>query len=259
MFIEERHGEILGMLEKSGRISTAEVQERFGISCDSARRDLRILEEQGHLKRTYGGAIKLPQVNECPPRERDYLNMTVIPEYEAVAKAAVTFIKPNDVVYITSGSTGFLAARHLPKDFRFTLVLNSATLADSLKLSDNIDIYLTGGKMRMQGTANMVDAFATEFVKNMHFDLSLMTCGGIDPDFGVTNGTAETAEFQRAVLKNSRANIFMVPSGKLGLKQFIKVCDIDKVETLITDCGAAEDILAKFEERGVNVKTAPQN
>ena len=49
MFIEERHQAILDLLEEKGSITTAEIQEMFGVSYDSAKRDLRILEEKGLL------------------------------------------------------------------------------------------------------------------------------------------------------------------------------------------------------------------
>ena len=52
MFIEERHQEILKILSEKGRISNSEIHETFQISYDSAKRDLRLLEEQGLLKRT---------------------------------------------------------------------------------------------------------------------------------------------------------------------------------------------------------------
>ena len=45
MFIEERHQEILNIISENGRISIGEIQDKFDVSVDSARRDLRILEE----------------------------------------------------------------------------------------------------------------------------------------------------------------------------------------------------------------------
>ena len=58
MFIEERHKKILEMLQKNKSITNQEIQDMFGISYDSAKRDLRLLEEQGMLKRTHGGHFK---------------------------------------------------------------------------------------------------------------------------------------------------------------------------------------------------------
>lgn len=75
MFIEERHQAILDLLNENGRISNLEIQEKFEVSYDSAKRDLRILEEKGLLKRTHGGAIPARQIGggicaDLSPKER---------------------------------------------------------------------------------------------------------------------------------------------------------------------------------------------
>ena len=253
MFIEERHQAILNIIKENGRISIGEIQEKFDISVDSARRDLRLLEEKGLLKRTHGGAIPLMQVNSLPPRHRDMKAMEVWDNYAAIAQNAATLVKEGDIVYLTSGSFGFIMLNYLPKDFRYTLVLNSVTLAEELKYWDNVDVYIVGGKMRMHGTTTMVDEFARAFVRNMHFDLCLMTGAGYESAFGFSNGTKETAVFQRTVIENSRRSVLMMPHNKIGFKAFIKVCDADMLDTLITDWDAVEDELNKIEDAGVKV------
>jgi len=256
MFIEERHQAILKIIQENGRISIGDIQEKFDVSVDSARRDLRLLEERGFLKRTHGGAIPLQQVGIMPPRHRDMKNMQIHENYAAIAKRSAEFIKENDIVYLTSGSIGFTMLNYLPKNINYTLVVNSVTLADELKYWDNITVYIVGGKMRMHGTTSLVDSFATAFVKNMHFDVCLMTGGGCESEFGFSNGTDETATFQRTVIENSRKKILMMPNQKIGFKAFIKVCDTDKFDTLITDWDAVEDELNKFEDSGVQVIVA---
>ncbi len=253
MFIEERHQAILKTVNENGRISIGEIQEKFNVSVDSARRDLRILEEKGLLKRTHGGAIPLMQVGFMPPRVRDIKNMEVYENYAAIAKKGVEFVKENDIVYLTSGSVGFLMLKHLPRDIKYTLVVNSVALADELKFWDNVTVYIVGGKMRQHSTASLVDSFATSFVCNMHFDVNLMTAGGVDAKFGVSNGTDETATFQRTVIENSRRNILLMPNQKVGFKAFIKVCDVNKFDTLVTDWDALEEELVEIHESGVDV------
>ena len=65
MFIEERHKLILECLEKNGSITTNDIMEQYSVSYDTAKRDLRILDEKGLLKRTHGGALSLHQVTVC--------------------------------------------------------------------------------------------------------------------------------------------------------------------------------------------------
>jgi len=264
MFAEERHAEILKIIAETGRISIGDIQTKFSVSLDSARRDLRILEEKGLLKRTHGGAIPLMQVGATLDRYVDMKkladseNTDAWPNYKAVAKKTSEFIKENDIVYLTSGSLGFIMLRYLPKTFSYTLVVNSVALADQLRFWDNITVYVTGGKMRTNSRGNLVDTLAAKFVKNMRFDLNLMTGAGYNAEFGLSNGTDETCNFQRAVVEQSRKNIIMAPNQKLGYTAFMKVCDANKFDILVTDWDAVEDELAKIEELGVEVIIAEQ-
>ena len=264
MFPEERHAEILKIIGENGRITISEIQTKFNIGFDSARRDLRILEEKGMLKRTHGGAIPLRQVEPGLPRHVDMKSLTDIknpdiwPNYAAVAKKAAEFIRENDIVYLTSGSLGFIMLAYLPKTFHYTLVVNSVALADELKFWDNITVYVTGGKMRMHSRGTMVDTLAANFIKNMNFDLNLVTGGGFNAEFGLSNGTDETVNFQRTVIEHSRKNIMMCPHQKLGITSFMKVCDANKFDIMITDWDAFEGELAKIEELGVQVIVVEQ-
>ena len=256
MFMEERHHAILELLAAEGRVSITDLQERFEVSADSARRDLRLMEERGLLKRTHGGAIPLQQVGFMPPRNREIKEMQVLDNYDAIAKAGASFVRANDIVYLTSGSVGFLMLKYLPRDMPYTLVVNSVALANELKMWDNVVVYVTGGKMRMHSTGSLVDSFSTAFVKNLHFDLCLMTAAGIDAAFGLSDGTDETAAFQRAVLENARRRVLLMPCRKVGFKAFIRVCDAGCFDTLVTDWDAPEDELTRLEEAGLRIVIA---
>ena len=43
MFMEERHREIAETIKEQGKITVAEITSKYGISDESARRDLRLL------------------------------------------------------------------------------------------------------------------------------------------------------------------------------------------------------------------------
>lgn len=256
MFIEERHQAILDAIKQNGRISIGEIQQKFDVSVDSARRDLRILEEKGLLKRTHGGAIPILPVGFMPPRKRNFDDLEGYDNYAAIAENAASLIQSGDVVYLTGGAFGFLLLKFLPKNISYTLVINSITLANKLTDWDNVTVYVVGGKMRMTDGAPVVDSMATAFVKNLHFDLSFITGAGVTASFGLSNSTDETATFQRAVIQNSRQNVLLMPSQKVGVDSFVKVSEIHKFDTLITDWDCVEDELMKIEETGVKVIVA---
>jgi len=223
MFMEERQREIANLIQRQGKISIPEIVDRYGISDESARRDLRILEKNGLCKRTRGGAISLSQVSVRPPVNRDFDKMQIFDTYREIAKKAAEFIRENDIVYLTGGSFGYIILEFLPRQFHYTLVVNNVDLANRLRIFTNIDTYLAGGKMRQSGS--LVDSMATDFVKRLHFDRCFITGSGFTASFGFSNGTDETAAFQRAVIENSREAILLMPSVKIGVDSFIKVCE----------------------------------
>jgi len=116
---------------------------------------------------------------------------------------------------------------------------------------ENLEVYIAGGKMRRSGS--LVDSLATEFVSRLHFDICFITGGGLTADFGLSNGTDETASFQRAVIRNSRKCCLLIPSSKVGANAFIKVCDADVFDPIITDWDCVEEQVAALEEKGIHV------
>lgn len=256
MFMEERQQKISELIKENGKISVTEITQKFGISDESARRDLRFLEQKGLCKRTYGGAILLRQVKITSPKNRQYNDMVIFPNYKAIAEIAVNRIKDNDIVYITSGSFGHIIISLLPENIRFTAVVNSVDLAQELRFYENVDVYVAGGKMRKSGS--VVDTIATEFISRLHFDICFISGGGLTAEFGLSNGSDETAAFQRAVLKNSRQKYLLLPSSKIGINSFIKVCNAEAFDALITDRDCAEEELSALEEKGIKIIVAEE-
>ncbi|MBQ7874111.1 MAG: DeoR/GlpR transcriptional regulator [Oscillospiraceae bacterium] len=251
MFMEERQQKIAELIKENGKITVSEITERYGISDESARRDLRILEQKKLCKRTHGGAIALGQINVRPAADRDLEKMPVFDNYREIAKEAAKLIRSGDCIYLTGGSFGYIMLSFLPKDIRYTVVINNVDIAKALREFDNIEVYMVGGKMRQNGS--IVDSLAAEFIGRMYFDICFITGGGFTPENGLSNGTDETASFQRTVIANSQKCVLLLSSHKIGVNSFIKVCDANIFDYIITDWDCSEEHLAAFESEGIYI------
>jgi len=251
MFMEERQQEIARLIRDNGKITVGEITQKYQISEESARRDLRLLERCGLCKRTRGGAISAAQVSVRPPLNRDLEKMPVFDNYLEIARAAAETVRENDIIYLTGGSFGYIMLRFLPKDMKYTLVVNNVDVAKALRSFENVDVYLAGGKMRQSGS--LVDSLATRFVSQMHFDRSFLTGSGLTADFGLSNGTDETAAFQRTVIQNSRESILLMPGKKIGADSFIKVCEASCFRRVITDWDCLEEQVTQLRDIGIEV------
>ena len=76
---EERREEIISIIQENGKVKVSELSERYGISEVSIRKDLELLEAEGHLSRVHGGAVGLNKL---------YVNMDLNERYRtnAIAK-----------------------------------------------------------------------------------------------------------------------------------------------------------------------------
>lgn len=252
MFIEERHQAILNMLKQNERISVDEITQKFNISVESARRDLRLLDGQGLLKKTHGGAIPVHQVASGKPPKITGKDITEIkPNYMAIAKRAVTMIKPGDIVFITSATVGYFMAQNLPEDLKIRVVTNSIIIAEELRKRDNISVILLGGEMDDKG--NCYDAFAVEMIKHLRFDKCFITSAFISPKFGLSIQKSQAISFWNALIDSSKESIGLYPTEKIGFESVVSICPANRLHKLVTDWDASEEDLSAFDEQGIEV------
>lgn len=253
MYIEERHQAILDILATKGSISNAEIQESFGISYDSAKRDLRLLEEQGLLKRTHGGAIPARQIATGKPPKTTPKDFGEIKEnYYLIALKAMSMIDNNDVIYLPSATVGYFMAQNLPEDKKLRVVTNSIVLAEVLRPKDNISVILLGGEMDQKG--NCYDAIAVETLKRLRLDKCFITSACISADFGLSIQRTQAISFWNTLIDSSKQTIGLYPTEKIGFNSIISICPASRLDIMITDWQASEEYLKQFDELGINIK-----
>lgn len=251
MFIEERHQTILDMINQKGRISVEEITVRFGISAESARRDLRIMEEKGLLKKTHGGAISTHQVALGKPSKVTCKVTEIYPNYLAIAKKAVSMINNNDVIFITSASVGYLMVQNIPDNLRIRVVTNSIIIAEELRIKDNISVIFLGGEMDNKG--NCYDAFAIDMIKHLRFDKCFITSAFISSNFGLSIQKSQAISFYNALIDSSKETIGLYPTEKIGFESVVSICPANRLNKLITDWDASEEDLSAFDEQGIEI------
>lgn len=252
MFIEERHQAILDMIANNGKITTTEIQEQFSVSYDSAKRDLRILEEKGLLKRTHGGAISTRQIASGKPPMVTCKDISEVKDnYMAIAKKAVSMIKNNDVIFITSATLGYFMAQNIPDSIQIRVVTNSIVIAEELRKRANISVIMLGGEMDHKG--NCYDAFAIDTIKKLRFDKCFITAAAISAGFGLSIQKSQAISFWNAVIDSSKQTVGLFPTEKIGFESIVSICPASRLDVLITDWNALEEDLCQFDEQSIEI------
>ncbi|PEB77588.1 DeoR family transcriptional regulator [Bacillus thuringiensis] len=252
MFTEERREKILELLNTDGRVIAKDLAERFDMSIDSIRRDLFIMEKDGLLKRTHGGAIELTRVRNLAAEPTKRYSDSSIYE-DTIARVAVSYIQEGDSIFIGGASVHNAMLKYLP-EVSFTVITNSIEIAGYLREYKNIDTYLIGGKVKPSG--NITDTLASELISRFSIDLYFSTGGGISLQ-GISTATPEVAYFSKRVSEIARRNICLVPHNKLGIDCFIRGESLKKIDIIITDEEASKETVQDFEKQGKQVVIAP--
>src|SRR3954470_13619921 len=127
---------IADRLRERGSVSVAELEEAFGVSSMTARRDLHVLEHEGRARRTHGGAV-VPSV----AREEDSFASRLGQAEDSkrrLAVAACEQVADGEAVFVDSSTSAYFAVRELLQTGRrATLLTNSVPVMDLVARSDS--------------------------------------------------------------------------------------------------------------------------
>ncbi|MGQ8885354.1 DeoR/GlpR family DNA-binding transcription regulator, partial [Bacillus paralicheniformis] len=199
MYQEERLISIIDYLKERKRISVEQICSLFGVSRDTARRDLVKLQEQGAIIRTRGGAI-LPTVHDEVKDYSGRLGM-VSEEKSMIGKAAASLIREGDRMILDASTTVQSCAEHLP-DVNCTIITNSINLAEVLSSRKGADIHLLGGKLQKEHRF-LYGASVIEKLSCYHVDKALIGVVGVS-EHGLTIAHEEDGMVKRKIISQAK-------------------------------------------------------
>lgn len=250
-----RYEEILSALRESGSIAVEDLSARLNVSVVTIRRDLDELEQQGLLNRTHGGAVPgHPLFYEPFKNDRSFMEQVarLADEKRRIGRAAADMIESGETIAITPGTTTAEIIRGLPLNANITVVTNTVNIAMELSKRKDIDVFVTGGHLRGDWFS-LVGAAAVQNLGNLLIHTLFIGADGLDAEWGASCHHSEEAELNAALLKRARRRIAVVDHTKLAKVASWRICDIGAIQTVITDTGATDEMIAPFEARGIHV------
>ena len=237
----ERKKMILDILNTENKVEVAKLAERLGVSEVTIRRDLSIMEGQGLLAKTYGGAVKQEQTLLETMHKDKAKKMSK--EKEAIGIYAAGLVQSGDVIFLDAGTTTLQIARSLKSMSNITVVTNSILVMLELRISRNISTILLGGNCRV-GSLDLSGPLAEKGIENFHADKALLGTDGMSVDGGVTTGDIYTAKMTELMCRFASEIIVVTDHTKIGKNSFSKYVDIKDIDKLITDKNAEKTYLS---------------
>ena len=253
MTLSERHKYILDQLEKKGFVRVNDISEQLGVSGATIRKDLRILESQHLLYRNHGSAsFMTPKVVDLPVQEKSKINSE---QKLKIVRMADSLIEEDDSLILTSGSTIEALALNITPRGRMNVVTPSIRVGVYLSDKENIDVMMLGGRLVVK-SLSVRDSYTQDGLKYVNCSKMFCSCDGLDVEAGVTTAFVEEARITNAMMDAASKVILLVDSSKIGKSGYGKICDLSRIDVLITDAGIPQSVKERIEEEGVQVIVA---
>ncbi|MGY1811501.1 DeoR/GlpR family DNA-binding transcription regulator [Blastococcus sp. SYSU D00820] len=255
MYAEERQQAIAGAVVDRGRVAVTALAEEYGVTTETIRRDLAVLERAGVLRRVHGGAV---------PAGALALAETALGERSAtrgeakrkIAAAAADLLPgPEGSLLLDGGSTTAALAELLPGDRRLFVATNSVPIAARLAAGPGLTLHVLGGRVRGI-TQCAVGETPVRALADLRLDVVFLGANGVTAGHGCTTPDEAEAAVKKAMVRAGQRVVVLADSSKLGREHLVRFAALDDVDVLVTDADADPAEVARLEDAGVEVLVA---
>jgi DeoR/GlpR family transcriptional regulator of sugar metabolism len=219
------------------------------------RRDLRRLDRDGFVRRTYGGAttrvVRAAGAFEVTQNARTLKHAA---EKRWIAHRAAGLAAGARAMFVGVGSTVEQFARVAPAHGGLLVITPSLVVA-SLLGTRRVQVIIAGGMVR-QDELTCVGPAAVECVQRYNTDLAVIGAAGVSARRGVTELDDAEAAVIRAALERAERIVVLADSSKFGDVALSTVVPITRVSAVITDPGADPLEAGRIESEGAEVIVA---
>ncbi len=248
-----RQAKIRAYVEENGQAVVAELINILDVSEATIRRDLEELAQQGWVRRTHGGAVRVERARREPPIFQRQTE--AIEAKQRIGQLAAEYVRAGETIFLGSGTTVHEVARHLHNIPNLTVITNALNVVNELAECENVELIVIGGMFR-QSEASMVGHIAENAIREFRADRVFMGMRAIDPKHGFTNDYLPEAMTDRAILEIAPQRIVVADSRKLGRVSTVFLAPITAVHIIVTDKNAPPEIVEEFKESGLEVLLA---
>lgn len=245
MKAEQRHNEIVRLVELNGEVNTDELVELFNVSPQTIRRDLNELAEENKLRRTHGGATNLSSSENSSYSNRKVMH----PKQKAqIAATLASYIPDGSTLFIDIGTTPEAVAKALAANHsNLRVVTNNINVATILMERPDFKVILAGGEVR-NVDGGVTGEATLDFISQFRLDFGVLGISGIDYDGSLLDFDYHEVRVKKAIIENSRQTLLGVDHSKFGRNAMVKLGNLSEIDVLVTDQTPPEPLASLLEE-----------
>lgn len=244
-----RHRAIVDLLAERPFATVRDLQQAFGVSPATIRRDIDKLHRLGKVRKVFGGIASTPTAlaGMRPARPFSENRDIAVDQKRAIAEKASSLVADGDALIIHGGSTCY-ALGSLLADRNVRILTNSMPLAAYLGEHGSCQLVVAGGEVyrepRLIYHPGMVPVyFASKF---------FLGAQGIGPE-GILESHPLSVRSIRELGEVADEIIVLADSRKFSIRARHCALPLERISRLITDSGLRDADASRLEDAGVEV------
>ena len=255
MLKAERQTLIIDTMRERRFMTVQEIIDLTGTSLATVCRDLLELADAHRLRRVRGGAEfiqdgTMEMMRQLTGTPFDNSRQIRRSEKQRIARAAVDLAVDGETVIIDGGSTTFEMVKPL-LDRQLNVITNSLAVAEVLYKNSSNRVTVPGGEIFPEQHL-ILNPFEDRIFKDYFADRVFMGAQGVGPE-GVTNSDSLLIRTEQAMLDCGREIVLLVDSSKFGRRGKLRLCGLERIDTVITDTEVSPEVLAMLKDHQIKV------
>lgn len=250
MLRDRRHELIVRILRSEGPATVEALAERLAASPATIRRDLVQLDEEGLLRRVYGGAMPIDD------RDDPFIDVAAVrtAEKDKIAQRCAEMVNDGETVLLDIGTTAHRVARALRGRSldSLTVVTSSLAVVDELQDEENVQLILLGGMVR-RDYRSLVGFLTEDNLRQIKADRLFLSTSGVRPGGHVMDTTVVEVPVKRAMIASSDQVVLVADIGKFPGTGMARVCGPEDLDVVVTNAPGDQVTLSAMREAGVEV------
>ena len=249
MVQKDRLSDIIKLVRAEHKVAVSDLAKRYKVTTETIRRDLELLEKEGIVARTYGGAIAV----QSAPVTSDYKVRAVknAAAKAAIGKLAASLLPENGAVGCDSSTTVYEAIPYIRSRSSLTLLTNSVRILNDF-MYDKLRIISTGGILNSR-TQSLEGELAVRMMENYYLDASIIGCHSLDLVNGIYEGSEAVVQYKNTLIDHSRKIILLADHTKFDHTSLIRSASFSMINTLVTDRRPSDEWMTCMEQENVKV------
>jgi DeoR family glycerol-3-phosphate regulon repressor len=248
-----RQAGVLATVREQGSATVESLAERFGVTLQTVRRDVKRLSDAGLLARFHGG-VRLPgsTTENIAYRQRQALNQAA---KRRIAQAVAREVPEGCSLILNIGTTTEAVARALLQHRGLRVITNNLNVAAILSDNPDCEVVVAGGQVRHRDRGIVGEA-TVEFIGQFRVDIGLIGISGIEADGTLRDFDLREVKVAQAIMRASRQVWLVADHSKFNRPAMVEVGRLEQVDRLFTDAAPPPPFVALLAEAGVGCSLA---